>query len=78
MYVHCCCLQTPEEGSDLFTDGCETPCGYWDLNSEPSEEQAVLLVAEPSLQLPGFESQHCPLLAEWPRLCSLILPSNLY
>ena len=36
--------------SDLFTDGCEPPCGCWDLNSWPLEEQSVLLPAEPSLQ----------------------------
>jgi hypothetical protein len=30
--------------------GCEPPCGYWDLNSWPSEEQSVLLPAEPSHQ----------------------------
>jgi hypothetical protein len=26
------------------------PCGCWDLNSGPSEEQSVLLTTEPSLQ----------------------------
>jgi hypothetical protein len=31
-------------------DGCEPPCGCWDLNSGPSEEQSVLLTTEPSLQ----------------------------
>jgi hypothetical protein len=31
-------------------DGCEPPCGCWDLNSGPSEEQSVLLTAEPSIQ----------------------------
>ena len=31
-------------------DGCEPPCGCWDLNSGPSEEQLVLLTTEPSLQ----------------------------
>jgi hypothetical protein len=36
--------------SDLITDGCEPPCGCWDLNSGPLEEQLVLLTAEPSLQ----------------------------
>ena len=40
---------TPEEGTDL-TDGCEPPCGCWDLNSGPLEEQLVLLTTEPSLQ----------------------------
>ena len=36
--------------SDPMTDGCELPCGCWDLNSGPLEEQSVLLTAEPSLQ----------------------------
>jgi hypothetical protein len=37
---------------DLITDGCEPPCGCWELNSGLLEEQSVLLTAEPSLQLP--------------------------
>ena len=36
--------------SDLITGGCEPPCGCWDLNSGPLEEQSVLLPAEPSRQ----------------------------
>jgi hypothetical protein len=36
--------------SDLITGGWEPPCGCWDLNSVPLEEQSVLLPAEPSLQ----------------------------
>ena len=48
--VHC--LQTPKKrASDLITDGCEPSCGCWELNSEPLEEQSVLLTSEPSLQL---------------------------
>jgi hypothetical protein len=35
---------------DLTMDGCEPPCGCWDLNSGPSEEQSVLLTGEPSHQ----------------------------
>ena len=35
---------------DLITDGSEPPCGCWDLNSGPLEEQAMLLTSEPSLQ----------------------------
>jgi hypothetical protein len=31
-------------------DGCEPPCGCWDLNSGPSEEQSALLTTEPSRQ----------------------------
>jgi hypothetical protein len=43
-------LQTLEKrASDLITDGCESPCGCWDLNSGSSVEQSVLLTAEPSL-----------------------------
>jgi hypothetical protein len=44
-------FKTPQKGaSDLITEGCEPPCGCWDLNSGPSEEQSGLLSAEPSLQ----------------------------
>jgi hypothetical protein len=35
---------------DPLTDGCEPPCGCWELNSGPVEEQSVLLTTEPSLQ----------------------------
>jgi hypothetical protein len=52
--VHFCCLQTHQKrASDLITGGCEPPCGCWDLNSGPLEEQSVLLPAEPSLQPQG-------------------------
>ena len=52
MWVHCPCHQTHQKRtSDLFTEGCEPPCGYWELNSGPLEEQSVLLTTEPSLQL---------------------------
>ena len=37
-------------GRHLITDGCEPPCGCWELNSGPLEEQAMLLTTEPSLQ----------------------------
>jgi hypothetical protein len=44
MKVHCSCLQTLQKReSDLVTDGCEPPCGCWDLNSGPSEEQSGAL-----------------------------------
>ena len=32
-------------------DSCELPCGCWELNLEPLEEQPVLLVTEPSPSL---------------------------
>jgi hypothetical protein len=40
--------------SDLITDGCEPPCGSWELNSGPLQEQSVLLPAEPSWQPQKF------------------------
>jgi hypothetical protein len=36
---------------DPITDGCEPSSGCQELNSEPLEEQLVLLSTEPSLQL---------------------------
>ena len=34
--VHCSWLQTlQKKASDFVTDGCEPPCGCWDLNSGP-------------------------------------------
>jgi hypothetical protein len=29
---------------------CEPPCGCWELNSGPLEEQSILLTTKPSLQ----------------------------
>ena len=34
------------------TGGCELPCGCWELNLGPLEEQPVFLTSEPSLQAP--------------------------
>ena len=46
------CLQTHQKRmmSDPIADGCESPCGCWELNSGLLEEQTMLLTAEPSLQ----------------------------
>jgi hypothetical protein len=53
MWVHCLCLQTHKKrASDPITNGCKLPCGYWELNSGPLEEESVLLTMEPSLQPP--------------------------
>jgi hypothetical protein len=60
IWVHCHYLQTHQKRkSDGITDGCEPPCGCWEINSGPLEEQPVLLTTEPSLQLPQLlaESQ---------------------
>ena len=35
-------------------DDCEPRCGSWELNSEPVEEQPMLLTTEPFLQAPYF------------------------
>ena len=46
---------TPQKrASEPITDGCEPPCGCWELNSSPLEEQSVLLTTEPSLHPPGL------------------------
>jgi len=49
-WVHRCFLRHQRRTSDPITDGCEPPCGFWELNSGPLEEQSVLLTAESSLQ----------------------------
>ena len=56
MQVHYHFLQTHQKrASEPITDGCEPPCGCWDLNSGPLEEQLVLLTSEPSLQPGGLK-----------------------
>jgi hypothetical protein len=51
IWVHCSYLQTHQKrASDPITDGCEPPCGCWDLNSGPLEEQSVLLTTGTTLQ----------------------------
>jgi hypothetical protein len=45
-----CILACQKRASDHIIDGCESPCGSWELNSCPLTEQPVLLRAEPSLQ----------------------------
>jgi hypothetical protein len=48
VWVHCHCLQTHQKrASDPITDGCEPPCGCWELNLGPLEEQSMFLTAEP-------------------------------
>jgi hypothetical protein len=71
LFISCCehslCLQTHQKtASDLIvaTMVCEPPCGCWELNSGPLEEQLVLLTTKPSLQplsltLEGNFRCHC-------------------
>ena len=52
------------------TDSCEPPCGCWELNPGPLEEQPVLLTTEPALQ-PQFPAYYC---SGENTLFSLLLP----
>jgi hypothetical protein len=45
-----CTSECKKRASDHIIDGFEPPCGGWELNSGPSEEQPVLLTSEPFLQ----------------------------
>lgn len=50
-YLHVCLregVRSPETG---MTDSYELPCGCWELNPGPLEEQPVVLTTEPSLSL---------------------------
>ena len=42
-----------KRASDPILDGYKLPCGCWELNSGPLEEQPVPLTAEPSHQYPS-------------------------
>jgi hypothetical protein len=45
-----------KRASDPISDGCEPPCGCWELNSGPLEKQSVLLTTKSSLQPPALYS----------------------
>jgi len=50
MWVHCHSLHMHQKGAlDPPTDGCELPCGCWELNLGPLKELSLLLTAEPTL-----------------------------
>jgi hypothetical protein len=85
MYIHTVAVQRHQErASDPITDGCEPPCGCWELNSGPLEEQSVILTAEPSLQPPTlelfrkdvFDFKKCIFLARSP-ICPLLQETPL-
>ena len=81
IYIHCSCLQKHQKRApDLIMDGCEPPCGCWDLNSRPSEEQSVLLTAEPSLQSREFSNFLVEALSAMLLLLALLslCPINLF
>ena len=49
--LHVCLCKGVQSHGTGATDSCKLPCGCWDLNPGPLEEQPVLLTTEPSLQL---------------------------
>lgn len=69
VYVPCARL-VPEESKtaaeplelELWTVGCELPCRYWEPNQGLAQEQQVLSIAEPALQLPCSASSRNTLL----------------
>ena len=61
-HMHAYCQQKLEEHVSSETgvmDGCEPPCGSWELNPGSLEEQPVLLTTEPFLYSLGFSSDIC-------------------
>jgi hypothetical protein len=66
-----CAPAWQQRASDPIADGCEPPCGCWELNSGPLEEQAVLLTTEPSFrsQILIFFNQTYFVLAEMTIWC---------
>jgi hypothetical protein len=46
-YIPACQKREP----NVIMDGCEPPCGCWELNSGPMEVQPVLSATEPSLDV---------------------------
>ena len=48
--IYKCTVAVQMRASDLITGGCGPSYGCWNLNSGPSEEQSLLLHAEPSHQ----------------------------
>lgn len=53
-HLHAWCSKRPEEGivfpGTEITDSCEQPCGCWQSNPDPPEEQPVLLTADSFFQ----------------------------
>jgi hypothetical protein len=68
IFMHYVCSGLPvckpvgqKRAPDLISDGCEPPCGCWELNSGPLEKQPVLLTSDPSLQpLDSHKYKLCP------------------
>lgn len=48
-YLHWWFVMSVGAPGTEITDYCELPCGYWELDVGPLEEQLPLLTSEPSL-----------------------------
>jgi hypothetical protein len=48
------CMKVFDSPGTGVTEGCELPCGYWELNSGPLEEQPVLLTTGHGFSRQGF------------------------
>ncbi|XP_060244204.1 MAP/microtubule affinity-regulating kinase 3 isoform X6 [Meriones unguiculatus] len=53
-----CVPVNQKRAPDVTADGCEPPCGFWELNSGPLEEQPVFLTTESSLQPLSQHTSH--------------------
>ncbi|XP_055448741.1 MAP/microtubule affinity-regulating kinase 3 isoform X2 [Psammomys obesus] len=53
-----CVPVNQKRAPDVTADGCEPPCGFWELNSGPLEEQPVFLPTESSLQPLSQHTSH--------------------
>ena len=51
-YLYVCLGEGVRSPGTGVTDSCELPCGCWELNLGPLQEQHVLLTTEPLLQPP--------------------------
>ena len=54
VYVHCVLEEIIRSSGPGVTEDYELPCGCWELNSGPLQEQQVLLTTEPPFQPPVF------------------------
>lgn len=51
IYEHIMCVLVGSAGTGV-RNGCEAPCGGWELSAGPLQERQVLSPIEPSLQRP--------------------------
>jgi hypothetical protein len=50
VFLQVCLCKGVRFSGTKATDNCELPCGFWELNPGPLEEQPRLLTTQPSLQ----------------------------